>query len=432
MYHPPKRHPLSSFRFWFLVLGCVAATTAWRMGWLPKGKADPAQANAQADKEGEIDLTAPIQRKLSHRAAAGAGTPKGAATSPAGQTPPARVQPAPNVAAAPPVQAAEPPAADDEPHIDDAVPAQAPVVTASQTPHNPFGPAHPEFVAASPAPAAGAAQTNVNEARRYPADPGMIQQVAAVEAQPQVNAASIVTGDVMPDFPQAVTPQVNWDEIDRYISTGQDVEAHRLLSTLYWEQPDLRPKLRTRIEQTAQRIYFQPQPHYVDPYAVQPGDLLQQIARQYAVSWQYLAKLNRTDPQRIRPGQNLKVIQGPFGAVVDLRRFELTVHAHGYFVARFPIGIGKDGSTPVGEFTVQDKLEDPTYYGPDGVIAHDDPHNPLGEFWLSLGDGYGIHGTIDESSIGRAESRGCLRLKNQDIADLFDLLTVGSPVVIRR
>src|SRR5690606_20295527 len=114
---------LSSFRFWFLVLGCVAATTAWRMGWLPKGKADPAQANAQADKEGEIDLTAPIQRKLSHRAAAGAGTPKGAATSPAGQTPPAGVQPAPNVAAAPPVQAAEPPAADDEPHIDDAVPA---------------------------------------------------------------------------------------------------------------------------------------------------------------------------------------------------------------------------------------------------------------------------------------------------------------------
>jgi lipoprotein-anchoring transpeptidase ErfK/SrfK len=201
---------------------------------------------------------------------------------------------------------------------------------------------------------------------------------------------------------------------------------------LYWEQPDLRDKLRDRIEQTAMRIYFQPRPHYIEPHVVQPGDLLQSIARGYNISWQYLAKLNRVEPQRVQAGQQLKVIQGPFGAVVDLRRFELTVHSNGYFVARFPIGIGKDGSTPVGEFTVQDKLENPTYYGPDGVVAPDDPQNPLGEFWMSLGDSYGIHGTIDESSIGRAESRGCVRLKNQDVADLYDLLTVGSPVVIRR
>ena len=429
MYQPPKRHPLSSFRFWFLVLGCVAATTAWRMGWLPKGKTERAQANANVGKEGEVDLATPPQRKLSHRATAAAESP--AAPGVTARPAPAATPPANVAAVAPPAQAPEPPAVASETHTADAAPAQPASAAAPQTPHNPFGPAHPEFVAATPA-AAATAQPNTNEARRYPADPGMIQQVAAVEAEPQVKAASIVTGDAMPDFPQAAAPQVNWDEIDRLISTGQDVEAHRLLSTLYWEQADLRPKLRTRIEQTAQRIYFQPQPHYVDPYPVQPGDLLQQIARQYLVSWQYLAKLNRTDPQRIRPGQNLKVIQGPFGAIVDLRRFELTVHAHGYFVARFPIGIGKDGSTPVGEFTVQDKLEDPTYYGPDGVIAHDDPRNPLGEFWLSLGDGYGIHGTIDDSSIGRAESRGCLRLKNQDIADLFDLLTVGSPVVIRR
>ncbi|MEZ6066892.1 MAG: L,D-transpeptidase [Planctomycetaceae bacterium] len=134
----------------------------------------------------------------------------------------------------------------------------------------------------------------------------------------------------------------------------------------------------------------------------------------------------------MQAGKPLKVIQGPFDAIVDLRDFRLTVHAHGYFVASFPVGIGQDNSTPVGEFTVEDKLEDPTYYGPNGVIAHDDPTNPLGEYWLSIGNSYGIHGTINEDSIGRAESQGCIRLRNQDVADLYDLLIVGSKVVIRR
>ena len=86
----------------------------------------------------------------------------------------------------------------------------------------------------------------------------------------------------------------------------------------------------------------------------------------------------------------------------------------------------------MGTFKVLEKMRDPTYYGPDGVIEHDDPKNPLGEYWLDLGDTYGIHGTIDESSIGKAESQGCIRMKNRDIADVYDLLTVGSEVLIRR
>ena len=170
----------------------------------------------------------------------------------------------------------------------------------------------------------------------------------------------------------------------------------------------------------------------MDGYVVQPGDALQNIAKEYDVSWEYLAKLNRTDPKKIRPGQKLKVIRGPFAAVVDLSDMELTIHSHGHFVHAFPIGIGKDNSTPMGTFKVQEKQRDPTYYGPAGVIANDDPKNPLGEYWLDLGDNYGIHGTIDESLIGKAESNGCIRMKNRDIADVYDLLTSDSEVLIRR
>jgi lipoprotein-anchoring transpeptidase ErfK/SrfK len=49
-----------------------------------------------------------------------------------------------------------------------------------------------------------------------------------------------------------------------------------------------------------------------------------------------------------------------------------------------------------------------------------------------LGKSYGIHGTIDPNSIGKAESRGCIRLRNQDVEEVYDMLAVGSEVTIRR
>ncbi|MCA9053112.1 MAG: L,D-transpeptidase family protein [Planctomycetaceae bacterium] len=427
MYRPAHRHPLASFRFWFLVLGCVAATTAWKLGWLPQSqtRSDPAGVS-------EVDLSdsfAPLDNGSPDAEPAATVDPRSQAVDLAAAPQQHEPHPAADGPATTDPWADLPASVTNPPEVKTAAVAHQP---ASQG-GNPFGPADLEFVPADTFAREPEARPT-DSAQRFPADPGMIQQVAGVESgEPEVTAAALLGPESPPNFPQPQqAPKVDWASIDRMINDGQDVEAHRLLSSMYWEQPDLREKMRDRIEQTAMRIYFLPQPHYVDPYEVRGGDLLQTIARKYDVSWQYIAKLNRTDPLKIRVGQKLKVIQGPFGAVIDLRRFELTVHAHGYFVARFPIGVGKDGSTPVGEFSVQDKLENPTYYGPDGVVAADDPQNPLGEFWMSIGDGYGIHGTIDETSIGRAESRGCLRLKNQDIADLYDLLTVGSPIVIRR
>ena len=137
-------------------------------------------------------------------------------------------------------------------------------------------------------------------------------------------------------------------------------------------------------------------------------------------------------PKVLKGLKKLKVIKGPFSAVVSLSRFELTLHAHGYYVHQYKIGIGKPGTTPVGRFTIQEKLRNPTYYGPDGVVAADNPENPLGERWLGLGDGYGIHGTIEPASIGRAVSRGCVRMHAADVAEVYDLLEVGSEVIIRR
>jgi LysM repeat protein len=222
------------------------------------------------------------------------------------------------------------------------------------------------------------------------------------------------------------------EEIDELLRSDQQLVAHRELSTLYWVKPQWRPYIKDHIEQTAQSIYFSDLRHYMQPYVVQSGDRLQSIAKQHKVPWEYLVRLNHIDPRRIRPGQKLKVIKGPFSARLDLSEFELTIHAHGYFVRRFSIGIGRDDKTPIGRFKVLNKLVNPTYFGPDGnVIDANDPQNPLGERWIDIGDGFGIHGTIDPRSIGRAESRGCIRLLNSDVEIVYDLLGVGSEIIIR-
>ena len=187
------------------------------------------------------------------------------------------------------------------------------------------------------------------------------------------------------------------------------------------------------MDELAQSLYFSPQPLFQDPYVVQPGDQLRVIAQRYKVSWEFLAKLNRVDAKKIRAGQKLKVVNGPFSVLVTLASHELIVHHNGSFVKSYRVGVGKEGTSPLGTFVVKDKLVDPTYYGPDGlVIANDDPNNPLGERWIDIGDSFGIHGTIGPESIGRNESRGCIRMLNSDVEEVYDLLVIVSQVKIQK
>lgn len=221
--------------------------------------------------------------------------------------------------------------------------------------------------------------------------------------------------------------------ITRLREANDFISAQRELSRWYWKDPASRSQIRKQLDEMAQSLYFSPHPHYREAYVVQPGDQLRVIAQRYKLSWEYLSKLNLVDARKIRVGQKLKVVDGPFSAIVSLGSHELIIHLNGSFVRSYRVGLGKDGSTPTGTFTVKNKQVDPTYYGPDGlVMAHDDPKNPLGERWIDIGDSYGIHGTIDPSSIGKNESRGCIRMLNADVEEVYDLLVIGSQVKIQK
>ncbi|MCH2212768.1 MAG: L,D-transpeptidase family protein [Fuerstiella sp.] len=243
--------------------------------------------------------------------------------------------------------------------------------------------------------------------------------VRAVESGTKVSVLSAETADALRN-------------VDLLVGQEKIVEAHNVLSSLYWKQPKIRSVLKDRIEFTAAEIFSEPHRHFGAPYLVEPGDTLESIGRKHNISWQYLGQLNRIEPMELQAGQQLKVMRGPFSAVVDLSRFELTVHAHGYFVQRYDVGTGEGDNTPLGKFTVQEKVENPAWYNPDGgQIDSDDPQNPLGEYWIGLGDHIGIHGTIDPQSIGSARSRGCIHMRDNDIAEVFSLLGQGASVRIR-
>jgi len=250
---------------------------------------------------------------------------------------------------------------------------------------------------------------------------------------PKTSAKPVGTTAQAAGSTEANAGGIDLRRIEELRNAGEDAAAHRLLSAWYWKYPEKRPLFQKQLDELATIIYFSPQPHFHEPYVVQPGDLLQKIGSKYKLSWQYISRVNKVDPRRIRPGQRLKVTQGPFDAFVDLSDYELTIHQRGLYVRRYRVGIGKDGSSPIGEFPVKEKLENPTYYGPDGdVRAADDPLNPLGERWIDIGDSFGIHGTIEPESIGKSESRGCIRLLNSDVEEVYDLLTIGSTVRIQR
>lgn len=225
--------------------------------------------------------------------------------------------------------------------------------------------------------------------------------------------------------------------VERKLDEGNLAEVLEKLS-LYYGNPRLSAEESRQItellDQVAGTVIYSRQHFLEDPYPVQPGDTLQKIAQSYDVPWQLLAKINGIrDPEQLEPGRPLKVVRGPFNAVIHLDDYEITLLVGGCYAGRFPIGIGLDHSQLTGTFLVKEKSLNPTYYGPDRtVIDADDPGNPLGDRWIGLGNQIGIHGTSDPQSIRRMAGRGSICLGDRDIEDIYDILSVGSRVVIQR
>jgi hypothetical protein len=97
----------------------------------------------------------------------------------------------------------------------------------------------------------------------------------------------------------------------------------------------------------------------------------------------------------------------------------------------YPVAAGKASTpSPAGHFTIARQVSDPTYSHHGRVVAPG-PKNPVGSRWMGLSaKGYGIHGTNEPDSIGKAASHGCIRMAKADLEELYGLVQVGDVVEI--
>ena len=187
-------------------------------------------------------------------------------------------------------------------------------------------------------------------------------------------------------------------------------------------------------------------------------DTLYDLARQYGVGSEELIRVNPgVDPwlpgagkKLIVPGRHILPPGPREGIVVNLPEHRLyyypkTKRGGSREVITYPVSIGKmDWRTPLGLTHVIQKQKDPIWHPPASVrkehAAAGDPlpaqvpagaDNPLGQYALRLaaGDGtYLIHGTNNPIAVGLAVTHGCIRMYPDDVAALFPLVPVGTPV----
>jgi len=200
-----------------------------------------------------------------------------------------------------------------------------------------------------------------------------------------------------------------------FIGRGELAEALELLSEYHDKQLSEtdRRNLTDLLDRLAGTVIYSRQ-HILEPaHIVRAGQTLQTIATRYQVPWRLLAKINGVaDPNRLPLGSQLKVVRGPFSAIVQLEKRQLVLMLGGRYAGRFPIEIKGSQPTPKS-YVVRQKT---------------DASSP----WLELDSQFRICGVNSSLAATAPDSQGCAVLSRQDCEDVFDILQISSQVTIRR
>ena len=117
--------------------------------------------------------------------------------------------------------------------------------------------------------------------------------------------------------------------------------------------------------------------------------------------------------------------------VVSLEDRKLALIEDGQVKKIYTVAVGKPSTpSPEGTFAIQRRVANPTYHH-NGKTVEPGPGNPVGSRWMGLSKaGYGIHGTNEPKSIGKAASHGCIRMAKADLEEFYTLVSVGDQVEI--
>ena len=119
--------------------------------------------------------------------------------------------------------------------------------------------------------------------------------------------------------------------------------------------------------------------------------------------------------------------------------FQLRLYRNLRPVKTYRIAVGQQGlETPAGLYNIQSKQVNPSWHVPNsswagslaGRVIPPGPDNPIKARWMGIFGGAGIHGTDQLYSLGTAASHGCIRMAIPDVEQLYDKVTVGTPVYV--
>jgi lipoprotein-anchoring transpeptidase ErfK/SrfK len=239
----------------------------------------------------------------------------------------------------------------------------------------------------------------------------------ALQSAPQYPAAA--PAQEASAFPQAA-PQY-------YAVPAQQLRAYQEPSPQYYALVPAQQTPDGRLQATA----YQVAPQYYQPASAAPG---------YVPSTRGDMAHPMVDPKYDRQIVDYRGNEKPGTIIIDTPNFFLYLVLDGGKALRYGIGVGRPGFTWAGVKEVSAKREWPDWRPPDDMLRRrpdlprfmpGGPENPLGARAIYLGSTlYRIHGSSEPWTIGTQVSSGCIRLRNEDVVDLYGRVKVGAKVVV--
>lgn len=274
----------------------------------------------------------------------------------------------------------------------------------------------------------------------------------ALEKYPSSDGAKLA-GLETGDYYLQLTSSSDLSEVDRLAKARKGFSLGLLKSDLSKEK---KSTIKDKLNQINQKLVFSPMVNPSDSilYKVKKGDTLYNISNKHNVPAPsdtagqeclgQIKRINHFKTSVIREDQPLKIITGKFRIEVDKSDFTLTLYLNNDYVKEYLVAVGnpKESPTPEGNFKVSltKRLVNPPWQTPPDpitgkteLILFGDPRHIIGTRWIGFNenDKIGIHGTKDPLSLGRAITNGCIRMRNEDIEELFDLIPGGTEVTIQ-
>ena len=269
-----------------------------------------------------------------------------------------------------------------------------------------------------------------------PTTPADTTAPLAASATPSVAAATPT--DTKP-APTSVFPSVRV-AVQGALDRGELAQALLLLSDWYGDPSLTEPESKEVNELLSQLagsvIYEGPPAHRLEPaYIVQAGDTLEDISKKYDVPVQLLAKINGlAEPYAVQSGQELKVIRGPFSAILDISERKMTLMLDRRYAGQFAIELDPATTIEEGQWKVDQKLLSPGVASFSGPAAGptEDRSLLLANPTSTSGQAAVLRGPGSADPIAAEPASRVIRLKSTDVTDVYDILSVGSRVTIRR